>query len=100
MECLPYFMYDHSQPDDSCCLAFQSIVANDARCICDTIERDNLSKDVTKTMKLPTICGVSLPCHYNALGPYPSEAVSGPSNAPNSPLSRPENDDDDDDIII
>jgi len=68
MECFPYFTDHGSYPDNRCCFAFESIAANDTNCICDdTIESDNLSMDVTKVMKLPNICGVSLPCHCKSL---------------------------------
>ncbi|XP_045831370.1 uncharacterized protein LOC123922717 [Trifolium pratense] len=77
-ECQRYFLDDkYSQPDYSCCSAFQVVAAHatSCSCICDTIEDDNnLSMEARKIQKLPTICGLSSP-------PCPSP---GPSHAPNS----------------
>ncbi|KEH32104.1 Lipid transfer protein [Medicago truncatula] len=79
VECLPYFINDDNsqQPNTPCCIAVQSIAANDTNnCFCDIIidNDDDSPMDLTKATNLPTICGVSPPCHANAPSPGPSQA--------------------------
>jgi hypothetical protein len=67
-ECLPYFIDGNSHLSHSCCYAFESIVANDIKCICnDTIthameKHNDFLMNVAMAMKFSTICAVSLPC--------------------------------------
>ena len=66
VECLPYFINDDNSqlPGTPCCIAVQSIAANDTNdCFCDITDDDDSNMDLTKVTKLPIICGVSLPCH-------------------------------------
>jgi hypothetical protein len=67
-ECLPYFLEDNSKPNYPCCSAFQAIASHDTSCscICDTIKGDMIM-EITKIMKLPTICSVSIPCSGKSL---------------------------------
>lgn len=72
VECLPYFINDDNsqQPNTPCCIAVQSIAANDTNnCFCDIIidNDDDSPMDLTKATNLPTICGVSPPCHGKSL---------------------------------
>jgi len=62
-ECKPYSLDNNLQPHDSCCSTVKSIIATSYDCIRDIkLEIDNLPLDVTNTIKLLTVCGVSLPC--------------------------------------
>lgn len=66
VECLPYFV-DHNNNSQPCCSAFESVAATASGCICDIhMDMDNFPLDNTKMMKLPAVCGVSLPCHLDA----------------------------------
>ncbi|KAK2405464.1 hypothetical protein QL285_054699 [Trifolium repens] len=107
MLCQPYF-FDHTYISRSspCCSIVKSLVAFDSGCICDNqMELNNypmLNNNVTKMIKLPALCGVSLPCDSDALDSHglknltANSAQSSQSNSsskpqlhssPNSPAS-------------
>ncbi|WJX90066.1 hypothetical protein P8452_72002 [Trifolium repens] len=69
LECLPYFVdQNSSQSQDSCCYVVAHVVATASGCICDIqMDINNFPLDVTKTMKLPSVCGVSLPSLVNGM---------------------------------
>ncbi|CAJ2664622.1 non-specific lipid transfer protein GPI-anchored 11-like [Trifolium pratense] len=86
IECLPYFVdHNSSQSQDSCCYAVAYVVATASSCICDIqMKINSLSLDVSKTMKLPSVCGVSLPCELHVSAALSSVDLRGPYALENS----------------
>ncbi|KAK2357595.1 hypothetical protein QL285_094851 [Trifolium repens] len=86
LECLPYFVdQNSSQSQNSCCYAVAYVVATASGCICDIqMDINNFPLDVTKTMKLPSVCGVSLPCEWHVSAALSSVDLPGPYALQNS----------------
>ncbi|WJX15268.1 hypothetical protein P8452_05432 [Trifolium repens] len=94
MLCQPYF-FDHTYISRSspCCSIVKSLVAFDSGCICDNqMELNNypmLNNNATKMIKLPALCGVSLPCDSDSHGLKNLTANSAQSSQSNS-SSKPQ----------
>ncbi|KEH31983.1 Lipid transfer protein [Medicago truncatula] len=91
VECLPYFV-DHNNNSQPCCSAFESVAATASGCICDIhMDINNFPMNVTKMMKLPAVCGLSLPCHFDAPESYAFEnLISSSSQSPSQSSPKPQ----------
>ncbi|OMO68166.1 hypothetical protein CCACVL1_20047 [Corchorus capsularis] len=92
-DCFPFVASGSqvSEPKDSCCSGFQTVLKEDPKCLCEALKSSGsmaVSINVTKALTLPSACKVSAPSASNcgtavspagAPGVQPSETAGASS---------------------
>uniref|UniRef100_A0A2N9G859 Bifunctional inhibitor/plant lipid transfer protein/seed storage helical domain-containing protein n=1 Tax=Fagus sylvatica TaxID=28930 RepID=A0A2N9G859_FAGSY len=99
MDCVPFLSNgsEKTKPEVSCCSGFETVLNTNAECICEAIissAQMGIYFNVTKTMAMPSTCGMSTPpfqCDINPPSPSlsPSPEIAPPNPPKLSPKSSP-----------